>query len=386
MGQRPTDANAGTGDAGGTVNWKNRKALAALAVVLVLGVGAAVAWGGGAEPEGEPVPDVSVQLLSGGIVSLAELRGQVVLVNFWATWCPPCRVEMPGFQRVYDARRDDGFTIVGLSTDRLPEDQIAWFLEQRGIDYMVGRATQYAAQAFGGASTLPTSYLIDAEGRIRRTVVGVYEEADLVADVDMLLREAGREPTGEVARAPEPELGWMELKEVGHPLGDEAAPVTVVEFSDYGCSYCRRFAQETFPRLYQEFVEPGRVRWVHMPFVLGKFANSEEATLAAACAAEQSGSVFWAAHMALFRTQPQWRSGDPRAAFRRTVADAGGDPEAFAACYGAGSPAGKLDRAKQIAAAAGVSATPTFFVNGRRVQGAVPLAEFRRILEQAESR
>lgn len=251
---------------------------------------------------------------------------------------------------------------------------------------MVGRATQYAAQAFGGANTLPTSFLIDADGRIRRTVVGVYEEADLVADVDMLLREAGREPTGEVAGAPEPELGWMQLKEVGHPLGDEAAPVTVVEFSDYGCSYCRRFAQETFPRLYQEFIEPGRVRWVHMPFVLGKFANSEEATLAAACAAEQSLSVFWAAHMALFRTQPQWRSGDPRAAFRQTVTNADGDPAAFDACYEAGRPGGKLDRAKQIAAAAGVSATPTFFVNGRRVQGALPLDEFRRVLEEAETR
>lgn len=370
------------------MNWRDRKVwVGALAMVLIAGVGLAYGWGSAAESEGEPAPDVAVQLLQGSTLSLSDLQGQVVLVNFWATWCPPCRVEMPGFQRVYEARRDDGFAILGLSTDRLPDDQIRWFLEQRGIDYMVGRATQYAAQAFGGASTLPTSILIDTEGRIRRTVVGVYDEAELVADVDGLLREAGREPTGEVAEAPRPELEWMELKEVGHTIGDEAAPVTVVEFSDYGCAYCQRFTQETFPRLYSEFIEAGRVRWVHMPFVLGKFANSEEAALAASCAAEQSPPVFWATHMALFSAQPQWRAGgDPWTMFRRYVEDAGGDGAAFDACYQDEDPRAALDRAEQIAAAAGVSATPTFFVNGRRVQGAVPLAEFRQVLLQAEGR
>ncbi len=359
--------------------------VAALVAVLVLaGAGAAFAWGS-AEPAGEPAPDVSVQLFTGDIVSLSDLRGQVVLVNFWATWCPPCRVEMPGFQRVYDARHDDGFTIVGLSTDRLPDEQIEWFIQQRGLEYMMGRATAYAAQSFGGARTLPSSFLIDAKGRIRRTVVGVYEETDLVADVDSLLREAGREPTGEVAAAPRPQLNWMDLKAVGHTLGDEDAPVTVVEFSDYGCAYCRRFTEETFPYLYSEFIQDGRVRWVHVPFVLGKFPNSEEAILAAACAGEQGPNVFWASHMALFRNQPQWRQAgqDPERLFRQYVEDAGGDPEAFDTCYAEDHPAASLDRAEQIAAAAGVSATPTFFVNGRRVQGAAPLEEFRRVLEQA---
>jgi protein-disulfide isomerase len=176
----------------------------------------------------------------------------------------------------------------------------------------------------------------------------------------------------------------MDLKAVGHTLGDEDAPVTVVEFSDYGCAYCRRFTEETFPYLYSEFIQDGRVRWVHVPFVLGKFPHSEEAVLAAACAGEQGSNVFWATHMALFRNQPQWRQGDPEPMFRRYVEDAGGDPAAFDACYTEGRPAASLDRAAQIAAAAGVSATPTFFVNGRRVQGAAPLEEFRRALEQAQ--
>lgn len=359
------------------------------AVLGVAVVGVAVAAGmvpGASKVEGEEAPDVAVQLLHGGIISLADLEGQVVLVNFWATWCPPCRVEMPGFQRVWEARRDDGFTILGLSADRIPDEQIWRFLEQSGIDYMVGRATRHAADSFGGARTLPTSILIDTEGRIRRTVVGVYAEEELIADVDGLLREAGVTPTGEVAEAPRAVPDWMDLTEVGHPLGEADAPVTVVEFSDYGCAYCRRFTQETFPELYTEFIAEGRVRWVHMPFVLGKFANSDAASVAASCAAEQGDGSFWAVHMALFRGQPEWRSGDPLSAFRGYVEEAGGDPSAFTACYEADRPREALDRAARIAAAAGVSATPTFFVDGRRLEGAAPLAEFRRALLRAEER
>ncbi len=354
------------------------------AVAVLVVAGAAYGWARTTEPKGEKAPEVAVQLLHGGMLSLGDLRGQVVLVNFWATWCPPCRVEMPGFQRVYEARRDDGFTILGLTTDLVSDEQIRWFLEQRGIDYMVGRATRHASESFGGANTLPTSILIDADGRIRKTVVGVYEEASLVADVDGLLREAGLEPTGEVAAAPRATPGWMELKDVGHTLGEEDAPVTVVEFSDYGCAYCSGFTQQTFPELYAEFIREGRVRWVHVPFVLGKFANSDRATLAAYCAGEQGEGTFWAVHMALFRRQSEWRSGDPLPVFRRYVEEAGGDGEGFAACYREGGPREALTRADRIAAAAGVAATPTFFVDGRRLEGAAPLEQFRGALLAAE--
>lgn len=362
---------------------------AAIGALVVAVGGAAVATGiasGASSPKGEKAPAVSVELLHGGTISLEDLRGQVVLVNFWATWCPPCRVEMPGFQRVWEARHDDGFTILGLTTDVIPADQIAWFLEQRGIGYMVARATRAAAESFGGARSLPTSILIDADGRIRRTVTGVYAEEDLLADVDGLLLEAGLTPTGELAVAPRTLPGWMELAAVGHPLGDEAASVTVVEFSDYGCSFCRRFSQETFPELYGEFIASGRVRWVHVPYILGKFSNSEAASVAASCAGEQGDALFWAVHMALFRRQPEWRAGDPLPAFRRYVEEADGDASAFTACYEAGASAESLDRADRIASAAGVAATPTFFINGRRFEGAAPLADFRQALLEAEER
>ncbi|MFS8639054.1 MAG: TlpA disulfide reductase family protein, partial [Gemmatimonadota bacterium] len=69
----------------------------------------------GLDSGGVDAPDFRVETLDGRTVALSDLRGQVVLVNFWATWCPPCRFEMPGFQRVYEEYRDQGFTILGLS-------------------------------------------------------------------------------------------------------------------------------------------------------------------------------------------------------------------------------------------------------------------------------
>ncbi len=355
-----------------------------VAVVGLALVGLSVSGILGGEAQGEPAPDVSVQLLDGQIVALSALEGQVVLLNFWATWCPPCRLEMPGFQRVYDARRDDGFMIVGLSTDRLSEDQIRWFLEQSGIEYPVGRATRYVADAFGGARTLPTSFLIDARGRVRRQVTGVYDERELVADVDGLLREAGLKPTGEVAVAVEQPPSFVDLEGVGHVTGSASAPVTVVEFSDYGCAYCSRFTQGVYPTIEREYMEPGRVRWIHVPFILGKFPNSEAATRAAACAGDQGEEVFRGTHLTLFRRQAEWRaSSEPGALFRRYVEMAGGSGESFTACFGAGDEMPSLARAERVAMAAGVGATPTFFVNGQRVQGAVPEAEFRRILDAA---
>ena len=162
---------------------------------------------------GLDAPDFRVETLDGTPVALSDLRGQVVLVNFWATWCPPCRFEMPGFQRVYDEYRDQGFTILGLSTDRGGTRIVREFLEERGITYPVAMATPEAVRVFGGANLLPTSYLIDRDGRIRYTVKGVYTETALSQAVARLLREgsesglngddrlngAGRESAGTTA-------------------------------------------------------------------------------------------------------------------------------------------------------------------------------------------
>ncbi len=135
----------------------------------------------------EPAPDFVVETMAGDTVSLADLRGQVVLLNFWATWCPPCRIEMPGFQRVWEDYRDQGFVIVGLSVDQGVRSEVVRWVEQRGLTFPIAFAPGPVIRTYGGANTLPTSILIDREGRIVHRVQGYYAETALRAAVRRLL-------------------------------------------------------------------------------------------------------------------------------------------------------------------------------------------------------
>ncbi len=136
-----------------------------------------------------PAPAFEATTLDGRSVSLESLRGQVVLVNFWATWCPPCRVEMPGFQQVYEEKHARGFTIVGVATDIGGSSNVREFLAERGITYPVAMATGRIVRDFGNVNMLPTSFLIDRQGRIRNEVRGIFASVALAQAVDRLLAE-----------------------------------------------------------------------------------------------------------------------------------------------------------------------------------------------------
>ena len=152
----------------------------------------------------EAAPDFQVTTLAGDPVTPDSLRGKVVLLNFWATWCPPCRVEMPGFQDVFDDHRGDGFVVLGVSTDRAGRAPVLGFLGDKGITYPVAMANGDIVDAYGGARVLPTSFLIDREGRIRHEVRGYFAEVALRQAVRRLLDEdpaKGGGPSGAVAAA-----------------------------------------------------------------------------------------------------------------------------------------------------------------------------------------
>lgn len=150
---------------------------------------AAAAFGVGSA--GTAAPAFEVHTIGGERLTLDELRGQVVLVNFWATWCGPCRVEMPGFQDVYEDLRDDGFTIVGISTDIGTPDLVRDFIRAEGITYPIASVTPEVRRAFGGVRALPKSFLIDRKGMIRHTVTGIFAEPALRKAVERLLEEGG---------------------------------------------------------------------------------------------------------------------------------------------------------------------------------------------------
>jgi len=162
-----------------------------LAVVALMGwrfapeARAALGWDSGAVS----APSVTFDMLGGGQLPLQQLKGQVVLVNFWATWCPPCRAEMPGFQQLYEAKHGDGFTVVGVAMDEAPPSTVASFVADHAITYPVALATQGSVAPFGDIESFPTSYLIDRYGRIRYTVQGIFAGVALRAAVDRLLAE-----------------------------------------------------------------------------------------------------------------------------------------------------------------------------------------------------
>jgi len=173
------------------------------------------------------------------------------------------------------------------------------------------------------------------------------------------------------------------LEELFHELAAPGAQVTVVEFSDFGCKYCGQFHRETFSALREEYVETGKVRWRFVPFSLGMFPNGNEALRAAICVAEESEEAFWMMRDALFEAQNDWkgaRNADPL--FRRYAEASGADGDAYMSCYRDARSADRVAAARVLATQGGVRSTPTFFVNGQMIQGALPLREFRAVLEE----
>jgi len=197
----------------------------------------------------------------------------------------------------------------------------------------------------------------------------------------------GGEPTPLAAPAEEPPPN-VPLEELFHELavdgGDGGPHLTVVEFSDFGCPYCGVFERETFPKLREEYVATGRVRWRFVPFVLGMFPNGLEAMRASTCVAEQGDEAFWKMHDILFEKQEVWKaSRDPNQIFRSYAVVSGADGDAFTACFDDPRSSDRATAANALARQGGVRSTPTFFVGRQMIQGALPLAEFRKVLEGA---
>jgi len=177
----------------------------------------------------------------------------------------------------------------------------------------------------------------------------------------------------------------MDVAALGYDRGNAAAPITIIEFGDFGCSACGIFARETFSQFEREFISTGRVRWKYVPFVLGSFPNSGAATRAAECAAEQD--AFWSMHDLLYRRQREWsKMIGVRPQLEKYAAELKLDLPRYRDCYEKDRPAARMQRSNEAAAALMVRATPTFFINGQRAVGALPIEQWRRVIEIVSSR
>jgi thiol-disulfide isomerase/thioredoxin len=115
---------------------------------------------------GQAAPALVFKDLAGAEVSLAALKGKVVVVDFWATWCGPCIQEIPGYIALQKKYGKDGLVIVGVSLDQKGPAHVKKFVEARGMDYTIVMGDNEAVDAFGGFNSIPTTFLIGRDGRI----------------------------------------------------------------------------------------------------------------------------------------------------------------------------------------------------------------------------
>lgn len=121
----------------------------------------------------EAAPPFLVRDLSGNVVSTAALKGKVVFLNFWATWCGPCREEIPEMIKL-QAQYKDTLQVIGVSEDEGPPEQVAKFAQKAGMNYPVIMASAQLEREYGGVAALPTTFLINPDGRVVQKNVGVY--------------------------------------------------------------------------------------------------------------------------------------------------------------------------------------------------------------------
>ncbi len=163
-------------------------------IFVVSGIGLWLGLGLAGEPvadsglaaAGSPAPDFQLQTLDGTSVSLADYKGDVVVINFWATWCPPCRAEMPGIQVVYETYKADGLTVLAINAQE-DTDTIQAFLQETGFTFPVLPDPYGQAIRAYGVRSFPATFILNRDGNIDTIHQGQITPEDLEAMVRPLL-------------------------------------------------------------------------------------------------------------------------------------------------------------------------------------------------------
>ncbi len=170
-------------------NFSHTKFLITVFVALFLGFLIYQASKTTATDSGDGVPggDIPLATLDGGTITLNQFAGKVLIVDFWATWCPPCIKEIPGYIRLYNKYRDQGFEIIGITLQSGTAQDVKAFVEKHGINYPIVMGNNQIVQAYGGITGFPTTFIVDQKGRIVRKYVGFRPESVFEEDIRSLL-------------------------------------------------------------------------------------------------------------------------------------------------------------------------------------------------------
>jgi len=148
------------------------------------------------DPKGQLAPDFALKDIDGKTVHLSDYRGKAVVLNFWATWCPPCKTEMPWLVDLQNKYRGQGLEIVGVALDEASKDEIAKFARDMRLNYSVVIGDDNTADAYGNVQMLPTTFYIDRDGKITSRVIGLTGRGEIE---DNMKEALSGKPTSQAA-------------------------------------------------------------------------------------------------------------------------------------------------------------------------------------------
>jgi peroxiredoxin len=137
--------------------------------------------------KGKSAPEFSLESLDGRTVRLADYRGKGVLLNFWATWCQPCKIEMPWFEELQKEYGSQGLQVVGIAMDDASKEDIAKFAKEMGVNYPILLGKESVGDAYGGVQFLPSTFFIDRDGKVVDRIFGLRSRSEIEDDIKLAL-------------------------------------------------------------------------------------------------------------------------------------------------------------------------------------------------------
>jgi len=141
------------------------------------------------ESNRKAAPAFTLKDADGKTVSLEDYKGKVVLLNFWATWCGPCKIEIPWFVDFEQKYKDKGFSVIGVSMDEDGWNVVKPFLAEEKVNYRILLGNDSVGTLYGGVDSLPTTFVIDRDGRIAATHIGLVSKSDYQDEIVPLLED-----------------------------------------------------------------------------------------------------------------------------------------------------------------------------------------------------